>query len=76
VDTFSRRIVGWSAATTKQTELVLDAVEMGIWQRDRDGHRHQPGTLVHHSDAGSQGGFNWSSQHLDHGGVGWDDRGS
>ncbi|MFE7793787.1 IS3 family transposase [Streptomyces sp. NPDC057460] len=31
VDTFSRRIVGWSAATTKHTELVLAAIEMGLW---------------------------------------------
>ena len=54
VDTFSRRIVGWSAATTKHTELVLAAVEMGLWQRDREGIRHQPGQLIHHSDAGSQ----------------------
>jgi len=30
--------------------------------------------LVHHSDRGSQGGFNWSSQHLEHGGVWWDVR--
>jgi len=27
-----------------------------------------------HSDNGSEGGFNWSSQHLDIGGVRWDDR--
>ncbi len=30
VDTFSRRIVGWSASTTKQTRLVLDALDMGL----------------------------------------------
>ncbi|WP_443333337.1 DDE-type integrase/transposase/recombinase [Streptomyces sp. CB01580] len=36
VDTFSRRIVGWSAATAKETVFVLDALEMAIWQRDRD----------------------------------------
>ncbi|MFD8222200.1 DDE-type integrase/transposase/recombinase [Streptomyces sp. NPDC059697] len=35
VDTFSRRIIGWSAATNKQTPLVLSALEMGLWQRDR-----------------------------------------
>jgi putative transposase len=29
------------------------------------------GQLIHHSDRGSTGGFNWSSQHLDGGGVGW-----
>jgi len=45
--------------------LVLSAFEMGLWRRDvmRDG-------LIHHSDKGSQGGFNRSSQHLDRGGVG------
>nr|WP_240509678.1 IS3 family transposase [Streptomyces malaysiense] len=64
VDTFSRRIVGWSAAAVKETVFVLDALEMAIWQRDRDQHPIQPGELIHHSDAGSQGGFNWSSQHL------------
>ncbi len=69
VDTFSRRIVGWSAATVKETVFVLDALEMAVWQRDRDQHSVQPGELIHHSDAGSQGGFNRSSQHLDLGGV-------
>ncbi|MGW0778938.1 IS3 family transposase, partial [Streptomyces sp. NPDC002835] len=64
VDTFSRRIVGWSAATSKETRLVLDALEMALWQRDRDQRPYQKGELMHHSDAGSQGGFNWSSQHL------------
>jgi putative transposase len=34
------------------TDLVLDALEMGIWQRARAGHSIQG--LVHHSDAGSQ----------------------
>jgi putative transposase len=37
VDTFSRRIVGWSAATGKHTELVLAALEMAPWRRDRPG---------------------------------------
>lgn len=72
VDTFSRRIVGWSAATTKETRLVLDALEMALWQRDRDQRPVVPGELVHHSDAGSQGGFNQWSQHLDRDGVAWD----
>ncbi|WP_234789911.1 beta-class carbonic anhydrase, partial [Mycolicibacterium fortuitum] len=27
--------------------------------------------LIHHTDCGMLGGFNWSSQHLDHGGVVW-----
>jgi putative transposase len=58
VDTFSRRIVGWSAATNKRTPLILSALDMGLWQRDRAGTPIQAGELIHHSDAGSQGGFN------------------
>jgi putative transposase len=67
-DVFSRRIVGWRAATSMTTELVLDTLEMAIWSRGREGIEDLSG-LVHHTDAGSQGGFNWSSQHLDRGGV-------
>ncbi|WP_443057263.1 DDE-type integrase/transposase/recombinase [Streptomyces sp. NBC_00669] len=52
VDIFSRRIVGWFAVATRQTELVLSAVEMSLWQRDHEGWRHQPGGLIHHSEAG------------------------
>ncbi len=62
VDTFSRRIVGWSASTSKETQLVLDAVEMALWQRDREDRPHTPGQLIHHSDAGSRLRFNQSSQ--------------
>jgi putative transposase len=65
VDTFSRRIVGWSASTSKETQLVLDALEMGIWQRDRDSRPHTPGELVHHSDAGSQYTSFKLAEHLD-----------
>jgi hypothetical protein len=46
-------------------------LKIGIWQRDRDGHALVPGGLICHADAGSQGGFNWLSQHLDRGGVSW-----
>ena len=53
VDIYSRAIVGWSAATHKRTKLVLDALQMALWRRDRDGHPPGPG-LLHHSDAGSQ----------------------
>ena len=64
LDAFSRRILGWRAATSMRTELVLDALDMAIWARGRQGVVDLSG-LVHHSDAGSQGGFNWLSQHLD-----------
>jgi putative transposase len=53
VDVYSRAIVGWSAATTKRTKLVLDALQMALWRRDRAGHAVPKG-LIHHSDAGSQ----------------------
>lgn len=69
VDTFFRRIVGWSAATTKHTELVLATVEMGLWQRDREGNRHQPGQLVHHSYAGSQYTSFALAEHLQREGI-------
>ncbi|WTL80232.1 DDE-type integrase/transposase/recombinase [Streptomyces sp. NBC_01518] len=65
VDTFSRRIVGWSAATVKETVFVLDALEMAVWQRDRDQHPVQPGELIHHSDAGSQYTSFRLAEHLD-----------
>ena len=66
VDAFSRMIVGWTVASHMRTEMVLDALEMA---------RHSPGArrlvgLATHSDAGSQGEFNRSSQHLD-GGERW-----
>ncbi|MGW1530012.1 IS3 family transposase [Streptomyces sp. NPDC002159] len=47
VDTFSRRIVGWSAATVKETVFVLDALEMALRQRDRDQRPVRPGELIH-----------------------------
>ncbi len=52
IDVFSRMITGWRASTSMRTNLALDALEMGIWQREREG-RALHG-LVHHSDAGSQ----------------------
>ncbi len=69
VDTFSRRIVGWSAATVKETVFVLDALEMAIWQRDRDQQSVQPGELIHHSDAGSQYTSFKLAEHLDAAGI-------
>ncbi len=56
LDAWSRRIVGWAMATHLRTELVLDALNMATWQR-------RPKQVIHHSDQGTQGGFNRSSQH-------------
>ena len=61
IDVFARRIVGWRVSASMRTDLVLDALEQAIYARRGTA---LPG-LVHHSDAGSQGEFNWSSQHLD-----------
>ncbi|MFJ5680766.1 IS3 family transposase [Streptomyces sp. NPDC093097] len=69
VDTFSRRLVGWSAAAVKETVFVLDALEMAIWQRDRDQQPVQPGELIHHSDAGSQYTSFKLAEHLDTAGI-------
>lgn len=54
LDVFSQRIVAWHAAATMHTDLVLTPLRMAVWQRERDGHPIQPGTLRAHSDAGSQ----------------------
>ena len=48
VDVFSRRIVGWRALKTLQTDLILDALEQALWARGK------PKGVTHHSDRGSQ----------------------
>jgi putative transposase len=53
IDAYSRRILGWRAATSMKTELVLDALEQALWTRRRDGRADLAG-LIHHNDAGSQ----------------------
>jgi putative transposase len=53
IDAYSRRILGWRAATSMKTALVLDALEQALWTRRRDGAGDLAG-LVHHTDAGSQ----------------------
>ena len=59
IDAYARRIVGWRASRTAHAGFVLDALEQALHDR-RPRHR---GGLVHHSDRGSQGGLNQSSQH-------------
>ena len=53
IDAYSRRILGWRAATSMKTALVLDALEQALWTRRREGRGDLAG-LVHHTDAGSQ----------------------
>ena len=47
LDAWSRRIVGWAMSTSLETQIVLDAMNMALWQR-------QPENVVHHSDHGCQ----------------------
>jgi len=47
LDAWSRRVVGWSMAVHLRTELVLEALNMALWQR-------RPGEVIHHSDQGTQ----------------------
>ena len=50
IDVFARRIVGWRVSSSMRTDLVLDALEQALYDR-------QPGPadgLIHHSDKGSQ----------------------
>lgn len=62
IDAYARRIIGWRTGTTMTTALVLDAIEHAIWTRER--HGWDVKDVVHHTDRGSQGEFNWSLQHL------------
>ena len=57
-DVWSNRIVGYSIDSRMTSELAVSALRMAIQRRS------PTGTTVH-SDRGSQGEFNWSSQHLD-----------
>jgi putative transposase len=48
MDTFSRRVVGWSAGVRANAELVSRALDMAIWNRRPEQ------VVIHHSDHGSQ----------------------
>lgn len=52
LDVYSRRIVGWQVSTSLHTDLALDALDMGLWDRRRRG--QDLAGLIHHSDRGVQ----------------------
>lgn len=60
---FARRIIGWRAARSTKIALVLNALEHAFITRGQAGITDLTG-LVSHSDAGSVGGFDRSSEHL------------
>jgi transposase InsO family protein len=64
-DVYSGRIVGYSIDSRMKSRLAVQALENAVAMRG-----DVAGCIVH-SDAGAQGGFNRSSQHLDRGGVRW-----
>jgi len=45
-DVYSRRIIGWQISTGLYTDLALDALQMAVWQRKRQG--ADLTGLVHH----------------------------
>ncbi len=47
LDVWSRRVVGWAMETHLRTELVLNALNMALYQR-------RPSGVIHHSDHGCQ----------------------
>jgi putative transposase len=56
LDLFNREVVGWSIRSTMSTQIAIDALKMACLRR-------KPETgVIHHSDRGSQGEFNRSSQ--------------
>lgn len=48
-DVFSRMVLGWSMASHRKTDLVVDAVTMAVQRRGG----HVPG-VIHHSDRGGE----------------------
>ncbi|WP_156452501.1 IS3 family transposase [Mycobacterium gordonae] len=68
-DEHSRRVLGWTVDDHMRTELVTTAVDRAVFTRGG-----RAAGVILHSDRGTQGEFNWSSQHLDQGGVVWRSR--
>ena len=58
LDAWSRRVVGYAISRSIDTRLTLAALKAAVRSRQ------PPRGCIHHSDRGSQGGFNRSSQHV------------
>lgn len=50
IDVFARGIVGWRVSSSMRTDLMLDALEQALYARQPE----RDGSLVCHSDRGSQ----------------------
>jgi putative transposase len=67
IDCHTKACIGYGMAEHMRADLVIEALAMAArnYRLAED--------AIFHSDRGTQGGFQWSSQHLDNGGVlGWD----
>jgi hypothetical protein len=58
-DGCSRRVLGWAVEDHLRTDLVEAALRRAVTLRGE-----LPEKVIFHADRGTQGGFNWSSQHL------------
>ena len=59
LDAWSRKVVGYAISRSMDARVAVAALKAAIRNR-------VPAKgCIHHSDRGSQGGFKWSSQHLD-----------
>ena len=65
LEAWSRRVVGYAIGCSIDARLALAALRAALDTR------HPPQGCIHHSDRGSQGGFNWSSQHQPEGMLRW-----
>ncbi|MFD9472583.1 transposase [Streptomyces goshikiensis] len=63
IDLATREVIGYAMAGHHRAGLVTDALKMAVGRGAL-----KPGCIAH-SDRGSEGEFNWSSQHFDLGGV-------
>ena len=50
IDVYARRIVGWRVSSSMRADFVLDALEQALYARQPE----RDGSLIHHSDRGSQ----------------------
>ncbi len=66
IDLYSRRLLAAATSLHPDAELACAAIKMAAAVR---GGRIEG--VIFHTDRGSTGGFNWSSQHLDDGGGLW-----
>ena len=83
IDLYSRRLLGAATGLHPDAELACSAIKMAVAARGGVGAVNGPNwrqdesqRVIFHTDRGSTGGFQWSSQHLDDGGVWWRVRGS